>query len=185
VNRAINLSIRPMRDIDQYGIEDLSSSPLATLAAGAGDCEDYAIAKYVALREAGAAEDDLRLAIVHDATVDEEHAEAIARLDGHCLVLAQLPDNRWLALVESKGWPGICRCSRWVATGCTRWQWRSRSRLPSRAGGLAPGSDPIYCRRACASTLGRLAAWTATHPALRVNIPERRPFPRRSVAQPG
>ena len=36
---------------------------------GTGDCEDYAVARYVALREAGVTDDDLRLMIVHDRQV--------------------------------------------------------------------------------------------------------------------
>jgi predicted transglutaminase-like cysteine proteinase len=66
INRSINLAIRPMSDLVQYHVEDLWSSPLATLAAGAGDCEDYAIAKFVALREAGVAPEDLRLVIMRN-----------------------------------------------------------------------------------------------------------------------
>jgi len=95
VNRAINLAIRPVSDLDQYGVPDLWSSPLATLAAGAGDCEDYAIAKYVALREAGVADGDVRLLIVHDEKRDDDHAVVTARLDGRWLVL----DNRWLVML--------------------------------------------------------------------------------------
>ena len=49
INRAINLAIRPMSDLAQYGEIDVWSSPLVTFAHGAGDCEDYAIAKFVAL----------------------------------------------------------------------------------------------------------------------------------------
>src|SRR5205814_2600424 len=74
INRAINLSIRPMSDLAQYGVPDLWTSPLATLAAGAGDCEDYAIAKYVALREAGLGDRDLRLLVVRDRKLREDHA---------------------------------------------------------------------------------------------------------------
>src|ERR1700720_4398124 len=55
INRAINLAIRPMSDLAQYGAIDVWSSPLATFEHGAGDCEDYAIAKFVALRLAGIA----------------------------------------------------------------------------------------------------------------------------------
>ena len=55
INRAINLAIRPMSDLAQYGEIDVWSSPLVTFAHGAGDCEDYAIAKFVALRLAGIA----------------------------------------------------------------------------------------------------------------------------------
>ena len=53
INRDINMAIRPTSDLAQWGVTDRWSAPLATLASGRGDCEDYAIAKYVALREAG------------------------------------------------------------------------------------------------------------------------------------
>ena len=96
VNRAINLAIQPRSDRALYGVEDHWNSPLATLAAGAGDCEDYAIAKFVALREAGVAADDLRLVIVRDIIAFEDHALLAARLDGRWHVL----DNRNLALPE-------------------------------------------------------------------------------------
>ena len=49
INRAINLAIRPTSDLAQWGVADRWSAPLETLASGRGDCEDYAIAKYVAL----------------------------------------------------------------------------------------------------------------------------------------
>jgi len=96
VNRAINLAIRATSDLAQWGVPDRWSAPLATFTTGRGDCEDYAIAKYVALLEAGVAEDDLRLVIVRDLAVGEDHAIVAARLDGAWITL----DNRWLALVE-------------------------------------------------------------------------------------
>ena len=49
INRAINLAIRPISDLAQHGQIDVWSSPLATLARGGGDCEDYAIAKFIGL----------------------------------------------------------------------------------------------------------------------------------------
>ncbi len=61
---------------------DRWSAPLVTFASGRGDCEDYAIAKYVALREAGIAEADLRLVISHDSAIGEDHAVVTARVDG-------------------------------------------------------------------------------------------------------
>jgi predicted transglutaminase-like cysteine proteinase len=96
INRAINLAIRPMSDLAQYGQIDFWSSPLVTFAHGAGDCEDYAIAKYTALRLAGIAADDLRIVIMHDTLSGEDHAVAAARLEGHWLTL----DNRRMAMVE-------------------------------------------------------------------------------------
>jgi predicted transglutaminase-like cysteine proteinase len=96
INRAINLAIRPMSDLAQWGVIDRWSAPLVTLATGRGDCEDYAIAKYVALKEAGVAAEDLRLVIVRDLAVGGDHAVVVARLDGDWIVL----DNRKLTLVE-------------------------------------------------------------------------------------
>ena len=96
INRAINLAIRPMSDLAQYGQIDVWSSPLETFAHGAGDCEDYAIAKYVALRLAGVSADDLRLVVMRDTIRGEGHAVAAARLDGHWLML----DNNRMAMVE-------------------------------------------------------------------------------------
>ena len=85
-----------MSDLMQYHVEDLWSSPLATLAAGAGDCEDYAIAKFAALREAGVAPDDLRLVIMRSTLSGEDHAVVAARLEGHWRSL----DNRYLVILE-------------------------------------------------------------------------------------
>jgi predicted transglutaminase-like cysteine proteinase len=96
INRAINLAIRPMTDLAQYGQIDVWSSPLDTFAHAAGDCEDYAIAKYVALRLAGVSADDLRLVVMRDTVRGDGHAVAAARLDGHWLML----DNNRMAMVE-------------------------------------------------------------------------------------
>jgi predicted transglutaminase-like cysteine proteinase len=96
INRAINLAIRPMSDLAQWGQADVWSSPLVTFAHGAGDCEDYAIAKFVALLLAGVAPDDLRIVVMHDTMRGEDHAVAAVRLDGRWLTL----DNRRMAMVE-------------------------------------------------------------------------------------
>ena len=96
INRAINLAVRPMSDLAQYGEIDVWTSPLVTFDRGAGDCEDYAIAKFMALRQAGIAADDLRIVIMRDTIHGEDHAVAAARLEGHWLML----DNRRMALVE-------------------------------------------------------------------------------------
>src|SRR5262249_32179608 len=69
INRAINLAIRPVSDLLQYGVPDIWASPLMTFGSGAGDCEDYAIAKYVALIEAGLPQQDVRLIVVENRPV--------------------------------------------------------------------------------------------------------------------
>jgi len=96
INRAINLKIKPMSDLALYGVEDVWSPPLNTLARGAGDCEDYAIAKFVALQEAGVSPDDLRIVVLRDDIREEDHAVVAARLDGTWLML----DNRHMAMID-------------------------------------------------------------------------------------
>lgn len=96
INRAVNFAIQATSDLKQWGVVEHWSSPLETFTSGRGDCEDYAIAKYVALMEAGVAPEDVRLVIVRDAVVNGGHAVAAARLSGRWIVL----DNRWLALAE-------------------------------------------------------------------------------------
>src|SRR5438876_5462832 len=98
INRAINLKLKLTSDLALYGAEDVWSPPLATLAIGAGDCEDYAIAKFVALQEAGVSPDDLRIVILRNDVRDEDHAVVAARLDGNCLML----DHRHLVLAEDQ-----------------------------------------------------------------------------------
>jgi predicted transglutaminase-like cysteine proteinase len=66
INRAINLAIRPTSDLAQWGVIDRWSTPLETFATRRGDCEHYALAKYVALKQAGVDDDDLRPIIVRD-----------------------------------------------------------------------------------------------------------------------
>lgn len=97
VNRSVNAAVRYVSDYEQHGVADLWSSPLATLATGQGDCEDYAIAKYMLLRELGVAEADLKLLLVRDNAVRQDHAVLGVRVDGRWLVL----DNRRAMPLES------------------------------------------------------------------------------------
>lgn len=96
INRSINSQIRYVSDFKQHGVIDLWSSPLATYSSSEGDCEDYAIAKYVALRELGVNADDLRLLLVRDRAVGQDHAVLGVRHDGRWLVL----DNRHSLLLD-------------------------------------------------------------------------------------
>jgi predicted transglutaminase-like cysteine proteinase len=93
----VNLSIRATSDWSQYGVDDFWSAPLATIEKGAGDCEDYAILKYLALREAGISPDDLRLLIVSYPRRRTIHAILAVRLDGEWLLL----DNLTMVMVNS------------------------------------------------------------------------------------
>ena len=74
---------------------------METLAAGTGDCEDYAIAKFAMLLDAGVAEKDLKVLLVRDMAVRQDHAVLAVRIDGRWLVL----DNRRFGLVEAGDLP--------------------------------------------------------------------------------
>jgi predicted transglutaminase-like cysteine proteinase len=95
-NRSINAAIRYVSDIAQFGVPDRWSSALATFATAKGDCEDYAIAKYVVLQQAGFPQDNLRIVLVRDRSVRQDHAVLAARLDDRWLIL----DNRWPRVVS-------------------------------------------------------------------------------------
>jgi predicted transglutaminase-like cysteine proteinase len=95
VNRAVNLAIRPVSDERQSGVDDDWAAASRTMRTGAGDCEDYAIVKFLVLRELGFADADLRLAVVRDEMRQSDHAVVAARLGGEWLVL----DNRGFTLV--------------------------------------------------------------------------------------
>jgi predicted transglutaminase-like cysteine proteinase len=112
INRAVNLAVRFTRDAAQHGA-DLWASPLATLSSGRGDCEDYAILKIMALRELGMPASDLRLIVMRDVRLQQDHAVAVARLDGRWIVL----DNRRLVLLEADALHGYTALATFEADG--------------------------------------------------------------------
>ncbi|MEW5965936.1 MAG: transglutaminase-like cysteine peptidase [Pseudomonadota bacterium] len=64
VNDFFNRRVRFVDDIDIWAQSDYWATPLETLGRGAGDCEDFAIAKYVTLKLLGMPSDKLRLTYV-------------------------------------------------------------------------------------------------------------------------
>lgn len=64
VNSFFNKKIVFATDMDVYGVEDYWATPVEALSRGAGDCEDYAIAKYFSLKMMGVTEEKLRIAYV-------------------------------------------------------------------------------------------------------------------------
>jgi len=96
INRTVDLAISPVSDEVQWGISDRSSAPFETLGSHRGDCEDYAIVKYVALLEAGLSEDDVNIVMAGNLLPEEDHAEVAVRVDGRWLLLG----NRALTLLR-------------------------------------------------------------------------------------
>lgn len=90
VTHAANAAVRYTSDLSQHGAMDLWTAPLATLAAGRGDCEDYAILKYQVLREAGTPAADLKIVLLRDTATREDHAVLAARSGERWYIL----DNR-------------------------------------------------------------------------------------------
>lgn len=64
VNAFFNRQIRYVEDDQLWGQSDYWASPVETIGHGAGDCEDFAIAKYLVLLEAGIDNRQLRLIYV-------------------------------------------------------------------------------------------------------------------------
>jgi predicted transglutaminase-like cysteine proteinase len=101
INRKVNETIRYTSDTAQWGVPDFWSPPTTadrkgSFDTGLGDCEDYAIAKYVALKASGVSADKLRVLLVRDRTVGMDHAIVAAQQDGQWMLL----DNRWDRLLQ-------------------------------------------------------------------------------------
>ncbi|MGH8345520.1 MAG: cysteine protease LapG [Pseudomonas sp.] len=73
VNRFFNKQLRYVEDIDLWHEVDYWETPIEALLKGAGDCEDYAIAKYFSLRHLGVASENLRITYVKALTQNRAH----------------------------------------------------------------------------------------------------------------
>ena len=65
-----------------------------TFTSSAGDCEDYALAKYAALRELGYRAEELRMIVTRDNDAHEYHMVLAVQHEGHWLIL----DNKTLEI---------------------------------------------------------------------------------------
>ena len=98
INRAANRAIRQLDTSKPRGIRTLWTSPLDTLAGGAGDCKQFAVVKYAAMLEAGFAPDDVRLIVLGIRSIGETHAVVTVHEGSRWIIL----DNRNLELVDSR-----------------------------------------------------------------------------------
>ena len=65
INEFFNRNVLYHTDPELWGVPDYWATPLETLGRAGGDCEDFAIAKYVSLRKLGIPDSRLRLFYVH------------------------------------------------------------------------------------------------------------------------
>jgi len=94
VNKAINQH-RYVEDWANWDLADYWETPLQFLDRS-GDCEDFAIAKYLALRAAGMSADNMRIVIVRDNARRRMHAVLAVYARGRAWILDSLYD----AIVE-------------------------------------------------------------------------------------
>ena len=88
----VYLNRRPYReDAELWRASDYWAEPEEFLARG-GDCEDYAIAKYLSLRALGFPAEDLRLSVIYDETRRINHAVLSVDLPGGPVVLDSVTD---------------------------------------------------------------------------------------------
>ena len=93
VNQFFN-SIRFRSDQKTWGKEDYWALPSEFLSRGIGDCEDYAIAKYITLRRLGIPDSRLRLAYVRSLTLRQAHMVLLVETeDGDQIVLDNLTSD--------------------------------------------------------------------------------------------
>ncbi len=95
VNKAVN-GHRYVEDWANWELADYWATPLQFLDRS-GDCEDFAIAKYLALRASGMPAEDTRIVIVRDHERQRMHAILAVYVRGRALILDSLYD----AIVEA------------------------------------------------------------------------------------
>ena len=80
VNKYVNTKIKPMSDMDQYGVPDYWTYPVT-----AGDCEDYQLLKKCYLVQLGFAADELLMTVVFDENGD-----------GHAVLTVMAQDSDYI-----------------------------------------------------------------------------------------
>lgn len=73
VNQFFNKRLEFKDDIVVWRQQDYWATPIEFLRKGAGDCEDYAIAKYITLREMGVPASQLRITYVKALQLNQAH----------------------------------------------------------------------------------------------------------------
>lgn len=102
-------------DMEAYGVLDYWATT-GEFAARSGDCEDYAISKYYALRQLGVPPDRMRIVVVMDSIRNLAHAVLAVYMDGTALILDNvsnliLPHTR---LTHYKPQFSVNENNRWV-----------------------------------------------------------------------
>lgn len=99
VNRFFNDKLRFANDLDVWGTQDYWATPIEFLCKSAGDCEDFAIAKYFTLKALGISDEKLRITYVKAVQYNIHHMVLTyySTPDAEPLVLDNLVDSINLA----------------------------------------------------------------------------------------
>lgn len=98
--RAVNAYMNRQRyltDPRNYGVKDYWATPGQFFKRN-GDCEDYAIAKFMSLRALGFDNNDMRIVVLQDLNLRIGHAILVVHLNGQALVL----DNQVRSVVPAE-----------------------------------------------------------------------------------
>lgn len=95
VNQFFNSRLRFANDVEVWGIQDYWSTPIEFLCKGAGDCEDFAIAKYFTLTALGIPDERLKITYVKAIQYNIHHMVLTyySEPDAEPLVLDNLVDS--------------------------------------------------------------------------------------------
>lgn len=93
VNRAVNNTITYREDSEAFGKSDYWANPVELAQRGVGDCEDFAIAKYWALRALGYQNSQLQLVVLKDTRRNLYHAVLAVHDGGRTYILDNLSNN--------------------------------------------------------------------------------------------
>lgn len=96
VNRTVNGAMTYKSDAAIWGTSDYWATPSEMARKGAGDCEDFAIAKYWALRSLGMPDDKLQLVLLQDTRRQLFHAVLVVHTGSGAYVLDNV-SNRLMA----------------------------------------------------------------------------------------
>lgn len=118
--------------IENWGVPSYWETPFEFLTRN-GQCEDYAIAKYMLLRASGVSDDLLRVAIVHDDITRLDHAILLVDIDDEVYVL----DNQSSLVLPATA---VARYAPYYAINQTGWWLMQQNRYSPEVAALSAGT---------------------------------------------
>lgn len=139
VNRKVNSAMRYREDSAVWGRGDYWATPVEMAQKGAGDCEDFAIAKYWLLRSLGVADSQLQLVVLQDTRRRLFHAVLVVHTASGAYVLDNVSnrlqrDTAYAQYMPIMSFAGGKNYIHGFAAGT-----RSTTAMPSDLSAVSPG----------------------------------------------